>query len=243
MFAAGIAAGRARKTGVFDLLRLHSGFLMRKYTKTLKPYGQNCDYPHSERERSPVIDDTEYLVEGCVAGDRRAQLKVFRKYREIVLNLVYRLLGTGHDVDDVTQQVFIRLFQSLSGFKGLSSLDTWVYRVTARVCTDQLRHKYRKRKVEMVTDGEEITATAKAPESYGPAHDYEKKQLHATISEALGKLNMEKRLVVVMFEIEGRSLDEIATTIGKPVGTVKSRLFHARKELKRHLHSQLRSDA
>lgn len=216
---------------------------MRKITETLKPDDQNSDYPHSERERSPVIDDTEHLIEGCVAGDRRAQLEIFRKYREVVLNLVYRLLGTGHDVDDVTQQVFIRLFESLNGFKGLSSLDTWVYRVTSRVCTDQLRYKYRKRKIEMISDGEEITATARAPESYGPAHEYEKKQLHATVSQALDKLNSEKRLVVVMFEIEGRSLEEIAATIGRPVGTVKSRLFHARKELKKHLRNQLRANA
>ncbi len=216
---------------------------MRKNAETLKPGDQNSDYSHSERERSPVIDDTEYLIEGCVAGDRRAQLQIFRRYREVVLNLVYRLLGTGHDVDDVTQQVFIRLFQSLSGFKGLSSLDTWVYRVTSRVCTDQLRHKYRKRKIEVVSGGDDITATAKAPESYGPAHEFEKKQLHETISDALGKLNMEKRLVIVMFEIEGRSLEEIAATVEKPVGTVKSRLFHARKELKKHLRNQLRSEA
>ncbi|MBD3317791.1 MAG: sigma-70 family RNA polymerase sigma factor, partial [Chitinivibrionales bacterium] len=92
------------------------------------------------------------LVSGCVAGDHRCQRELFKRYRRKVLSLVSRSLGPGFDIDDVLQQVFIRVFKSLGSFQELSSLDTWVYRITVKVCTDQLRRKYRKRRLDIVSD-------------------------------------------------------------------------------------------
>jgi RNA polymerase sigma-70 factor (ECF subfamily) len=180
-------------------------------------------------------DNRDDLIAACVAGDRRSQRAFFNERKRSVYNLCYRLLGPGFDLDDVVQQVFIQLFHSLKSFKGLSSIDTWTYRITSKVCTDQLRKKYRKRQLEILDDSDELAADGKMVRSYDPYERLEQRELALTIYHALNKLSFEKRVVIVLYEMEKKSLEEIAATIDAPMGTVKSRLFHARKELGKHL--------
>lgn len=175
------------------------------------------------------------LVSGCVAGDRRCQRELFKRYRQRVLSLVSRSLGPGFDVDDVLQQVFIRIFRSLRGFEERSSLDTWVYRITVKVCMDQLRRKYRKRRLDIVSDTTVLEQRVEGPESADPHYAIEQRELAGKILEGLGKLTASKRMVLVLYELEGKSLEEIAEIVRKPTGTVKSRLFHARRDLQRAL--------
>lgn len=176
----------------------------------------------------------DQLISGCIAGDRRCQRALFRQYRERVYNLVCRMLGPEFDADDVIQQVFIRLFKSLGGFQKLSSLDTWVYRIAAKVCTDQLRGKYRKRTLKIVPDSQQAV-DAEGDAKYDPYLSLEQKEQASHISDALRKIGDEKRTVIVLHDVEQKSLEQIAEVIQKPVGTVKSRLFHARKELQKLL--------
>jgi RNA polymerase sigma-70 factor (ECF subfamily) len=152
---------------------------------------------------------------------------------------VYRFLGPDFDTDDVIQQVFISIFKSLENFRGLSSLDTWVYRITSKVCTDQLRKKYRKRKLSIAGSFDDDSSGLAGATHHTPASGLERKELYDSINQAMGKLTSEKRLVVIMYEIEGKSLEEISEIIQKPVGTVKSRLFHARRELGKQLRKYL----
>jgi RNA polymerase sigma-70 factor (ECF subfamily) len=180
-------------------------------------------------------ESADELVAACVAGDRRSQRAFFNEYKRSVFNLCYRLLGPGFDLDDVVQQVFIKLYYSLKSFKGLSSIDTWIYRITSKVCTDQLRKKYRKRQLEIVDNSDEMAADGKSVRARDPYERIAQRELALTIYHALNKLSFEKRSVIVLYEMEKKSLEEIAAMIDAPVGTVKSRLFHARKELEKHL--------
>jgi RNA polymerase sigma-70 factor (ECF subfamily) len=180
------------------------------------------------------------IVQKCIQGDRRSQQALFDDYRKRVYSLAWRMLGPRFEIDDVVQEIFVSLFESLPAFKGLSSLDTWVYRVGVKVCTDQLRRKYRKRQVPLIADGgeaEERTGVIDA----GFEERLEQRELRDGIFEALGRLTLEKRQVVVLFEMEGKSLEEVAQIVQTPVGTVKSRLFHGRNELKKHLRRRLES--
>jgi RNA polymerase sigma-70 factor (ECF subfamily) len=181
----------------------------------------------------------EQLVAGCIAGDRRCQHDFFRAYHDRIFGFACHFLGPGFDFDDVVQQVFIRLFKSLGSFKGTASLDTWVYRIASNVCTDQLRNKYRKRRLDIVVDSDEQACDAQIPEYDNPYGSMERKELAIRISRALALLSEEKRTVIVMHEMEHAPLEQIADVIRKPVGTVKSRLFHARKELQKHLSKYL----
>jgi RNA polymerase sigma-70 factor (ECF subfamily) len=202
---------------------------------TLKPPEPNSDYtvvtPDAVKEESGL----PALIEGCIAGDRRCQAALLKRYRGAVHGMVYKMLGPSHDIDDVMQQVFIRFFQSLDRFKGLSTLDTWLYRIAAKVCMDQLRKKYRKRQLTVVGNSHETAQRAEAPWQTSPVARLERRELIEHIYRALDKLSAEKRSVLVMFEMEERSMEEIADILHKPLGTIKSRLFHARREMERHL--------
>jgi RNA polymerase sigma-70 factor (ECF subfamily) len=172
------------------------------------------------------------IVQKCVEGDRRSQYQLFEAYGRRVHSVVYRMLGPKYDVDDVVQQVFIGLFESLPTFKGLSSLDTWVYRLCVKVCTDQLRKKYRKRVLNIVESDEGVDNAA---DGVTPLMDLERRELRGKIFEALEKLSAEKRTVLVLYEMEGKTIEEIAEIVRAPGGTVKSRLFHGRNDLQKHL--------
>ncbi len=182
--------------------------------------------------------DNEELVNGCIAGDRKYQRILFKKYRSSIYSMIFNILGQDANIDDILQQVFIKLFGSLKNFKGLSSLKTWVYRITTKVCIDQLRKKYRKRQLTVVSNTDYIDNHLDTSKS-DPLQEHEQVELKKQIDKGLNKLSIDKRLVVTMFEMEGFSLQDISEVLKKPVGTVKSRLFHGRKELAEHLRKYL----
>jgi|WetSurMetagenome_2_1015567.scaffolds.fasta_scaffold00173_5 RNA polymerase sigma-70 factor, ECF subfamily len=190
--------------------------------------------------RGQMEQDTWQVLQQCIKNDRRAQREIFNRYKLKVHDLVYKSLGTRFDTDDVIQQIFIELFRSLAHFKGDSSLDTWVYRIGCKVCTTQLRKKYRKRQPHIVFDSEQAETAADAEVCF-PTSEMERKELETAIGDALDKLDAEKRMTVVLYEMEGRSLEEIAAITGIPLGTVKSRLFHGRKTLEKILGRYLES--
>jgi RNA polymerase sigma-70 factor, ECF subfamily len=179
------------------------------------------------------------IVQRCIANDRMAQHELFRLYRQKIYDLAYKSLGARFDIDDVVQQAFIALFGSLRQFKGESSLDTWVYRITVKICTTQLRKKYRKRQPLIVYDSMDKENVDSS--SLDPAATLEKRELARVIYDAFDKISIEKRLIVTMYEMDGHTIEEIARILKKPIGTIKSRLFHGRKALEKHLKGYIKS--
>jgi RNA polymerase sigma-70 factor (ECF subfamily) len=203
---------------------------------------QTSDYmvKRSQKEKKYDHLDTEQLVEGCRAGDKHCERLLFKKYRETVFFVILHTLGPNFDKDDIFQQVFIKIFKSLNRFKGLSSLETWIYRITTKVCIDQLRKKYRKRQLQVIQNPEVLENRHDTTKS-DPYEEREQKELTKQIYIGLEKLSIEKRLVVTMFEMEGFSLQDISKILKKPIGTIKSRLFHGRKELAWYLRNYMES--
>jgi RNA polymerase sigma-70 factor, ECF subfamily len=204
----------------------------------MKQMAPISDYPSGQRnsDEGTMPEPMAALLQQCLKNDRTAQRQLFNFYKQRVHDLVFKSLGPKFDADDIIQQVFIELFKSLASFKGNSSLDTWVYRICIKVCTTQLRKKYRKRQPQIVFDSQQADADTNAEEKdEGPFAAMEQKELSRAIYDALDKLDPEKRMTVVMYEMEGRTLEEIAKLARVPVGTVKSRLFHGRKILEKHL--------
>jgi RNA polymerase sigma-70 factor, ECF subfamily len=185
-------------------------------------------------EGSMTTEPISVTIQKCIENDRIAQHELFRIYRKKIYDIVYKSLGNSFDSDDIVQQIFIAIFKSLSSFKGKASFDTWIYRISLKICSTQLRKKYRKRQPSLVyTNSGDDVADLNSWSS--PDETIEQKELSRTIYEALDKLSTEKRMIVVLYEMEGKSIDEIAAIVNKPVGTVKSRLFHGRKALVKHL--------
>ena len=176
--------------------------------------------------------DTSALVQACIAGDRAAQQELFRAYREGVLRLVWRLLGgrCADDIEDAIQEVYVAFFRSLPSWRGACSLETWLCRVGTRVCMTQLRRRYRRsERVALRASPQVLAAVADAADS--PQVQAESAEAAAQVHAALERLAPERRTALVLYEMEGRSLEEIAAAMGSSVGTVKSRLFRGRREL------------
>lgn len=145
-----------------------------------------------------------------------------------VYRLAFRLSGNQHDAEDITQDVFIKVFRSLAGLKP-GSIEGWLHRITTNVFLDQVR---RKKRIRMDHMGEEDTGYADRSELNDPERHFDHQNLDLDIQNALNELSAQYRIVVVLCDIEGLSYEEIAQTLGIKLGTVRSRIHRARAKLR-----------
>lgn len=180
----------------------------------------------------PVEDK---LISLAQQGDLDAFDKLVRMYEKQVYNVALRFLGNPEDAFDVSQETFLRVFRSLSGFKGNSSFSTWLFRVENNICIDYARKASRKRRHEqsLVVDTEEGESTLEVPDlRYSPEDAVERAQLAESVQRCMRQLSDEHRRVLVLRESAGLSYAEIAEALGIEEGTVKSRIARARETLR-----------
>ena len=188
--------------------------------------------------RSVEYVDTD-LVRLTKQGDVAAFHRLFDKYQKRVYNLVYRMVGNDDDAADLTQEVFIKVYNSLHLLKSEEAFFTWVRTVATNVCRDQFRKKGRTIKADSLDekialeDGE--VQRDVIDWSNNPERELEQKDTQETVQRAISSLSEEHRAVIVLHHIEGMDVSEIAQALQIPSGTVKSRLSRARDELKRKL--------
>lgn len=187
------------------------------------------------------------LVERVQSGDVESFEVLIRRYQQRVYNQVCRMVRSPEDAADLTQEVFLRIYGSLNRFRGQASFQTWLYRVTANLCVDRHRRAQRTPAVSLsldapaeTDDGEidrEVADWAGNPESGALSVE-----LQRHVREAVWRLSDKLRAVVVLHDLQGCSYEEIAEALDIPLGTVKSRLFNARAELRRLLADYVRGD-
>ena len=168
------------------------------------------------------------LVSRCQGGDREALGAFYRAYRNDVARTLYRVLGPHSDLEDVLQEVFIEVFKSLPRFRGDSKLSTWLYRVCFNVALQRLRKRRRQAEVPL-PEGDKMPARYERSDAT-PQRTLETQERMATVYRILDQLAPKKRLVFILHEIEGHEPKEIASMVGAPVLTVRTRLHYARKE-------------
>jgi RNA polymerase sigma factor (sigma-70 family) len=169
---------------------------------------------------------------------------IVRDHSTRVYRLAYRLTGNKHDAEDLTQEVFIRVFRSLSSYAP-GTFEGWLHRITTNLFLDGVRRKQRIRIDAIGDDSERHPATG---ELHSPERRFEHANLDLDVQRALGDLSPEYRAAVVLCDIEGLSYEEIAVTLGIKLGTVRSRIHRARAQLRRSLahrapHALLAGDA
>jgi RNA polymerase sigma-70 factor, ECF subfamily len=153
-----------------------------------------------------------------------------------IYNTVYCILGNETDAEDVAQEVFMRAYQHLAGFKGNSDISTWLYRIAMNVVSDQIRKNKRNSNLREAFSREELEESGHAGRGNGnPETTYLEKELSEAVQGALLRLPLKFRTVVVLKEIEGYSYKEIGNILGISIGTVESRLFRARGMLRENL--------
>jgi len=180
-------------------------------------------------------DNEKLLLKRSKAGDVDAFEQLIEGYQRKIFNLALRIIGNYDDASDLAQEVLIRIYKSIGGFKEQSSFSTWVYRITTNVCLDDLRKKKNRKVISLdeeirVEDGEmkrQIVSDDPLPDDVA-----EKSELRKTVFNAINNLSAEHRIIIVLRELHGFSYEEIAKIIKCPKGTVKSRINRARQALK-----------
>jgi RNA polymerase sigma factor (sigma-70 family) len=166
-----------------------------------------------------VVADDAVLVRACLAGDAVAVRSLIERYQSEVFGLCLRLLHHRHDAEDVTQEVFLRIFRSLHRWDATRPLRPWVIGITINQCRTWLAKKQR------------IPESADYLHQTVQAQPKESNELVGELHAALAELRQEYRLVFVLFHEQGRTYEEIASLVQRPVGTVKTWLHRARLEL------------
>lgn len=171
------------------------------------------------------------------ANEDAAYDELVRTYNASIYHVAYRMLGDTAEASDVVQEIFIKVFRNIGGFKGEAALKTWIFRIAISEILNRLRWwKSRHRSSTVSLDdppngnGRYVTDSSPTPEEA-----LESKERELAIQQALGKLSSDHRSIVVLRDIEGFSYTEIADVLGVSIGTVKSRLARARGDLKKSL--------
>ena len=166
-------------------------------------------------------------------GDSNAFEKLLLDNQTNVYNLSLKMLGNPEDAMDASQEAFLRAFRSLDSFQGDSRFSVWLYRLTSNVCIDILRKKRRRTEVSLtvVNDEDEESELEIPDERFSPDAVLDKAERVRAVREGLQKLPEEYRRILTLREISGMSYEELADTLELELGTVKSKLFRARKKL------------
>lgn len=175
-----------------------------------------------ETEESQSTADAEWV--------RPSWEEVVTNHSAKVYRLAYRLTGNKFDAEDLTQEVFVRVFRSLENFKP-GTLDGWLHRITTNLFLDQARRKSRIR-FDALADDAESRLPGREP---GPEQSFEFNNLDLDVQAALEELPPDFRAAVVLCDLEGLSYDEVAVALGIKLGTVRSRIHRGRTMLREKL--------
>jgi RNA polymerase sigma-70 factor, ECF subfamily len=185
-----------------------------------------------------------YLIKAFLenADNRTAFNRLVLKYKDMVFNLCFRLLGDYDEANDCAQDIFIKVFNNLKSFKFKSGFSTWLYRISVNTCKNNLSSLTSRMKKKMMS----LDNPGNAQESSNisnykidvrdnlnnPAELYDKKEREMIIQNAVNSLKGKEKLLVVLRDIEDKSYEEIVEITGLNIGTVKSGLSRARQELR-----------
>ena len=173
------------------------------------------------------------IVRRVLGGDVNAFEQLVTDYEKNVYSIALRMTGNSEDAADMTQEAFIKAYNSLGNFRGDSKFSVWLYRIVSNVCLDYIRSRSRKPSVSLSTeneDGEEVEIDI-ADEEKTPENLLDRRLTRDAVQRGLQSLPPDHRQILLLREIQGLSYEEISEALGLEVGTVKSRIFRARKKL------------
>lgn len=178
--------------------------------------------------------DEAGLIHSAIRGDVEAFNRLVLYYQEIIYNQAYRMLADEQAADDVTQGAFISAYRNLKQYRG-GSFRAWLLRIVTNACYDELRRQKRHPTLQLEPlddSGEEIESPYWMADPTGtPEEKFEQAELASAIQHCIDGLPSEFRSVVILVDVQGLDYSEVAEVIGKPLGTVKSRLARARLRL------------
>ncbi len=177
--------------------------------------------------------DEKTLVKKSKEGDRAAFEQLVRQYSKYVYTTAFFMLRDSHDAEDISQEVFVKVYLSVSGFRGLSSFKTWLRKLTVNTCIDKIRlkSKIKNKKVSLdkITEDYEVVFEKHAKNL---EKDYFTSQTVKDVLEIIVDLDENYRIPLILRDLQDYSYREIAKLTGKPIGTVKTNIHRARNMIK-----------
>jgi RNA polymerase sigma factor (sigma-70 family) len=196
----------------------------------------------SEQKRIESRGEDAVLIRRALAGDQRAYRKLRQKYHEPISNLIYRMIRDKDEVEDLTQEAFIKAFMSLSSFNDEFAFSTWLYKIATNNCIDFIRRKKLQTfSIDKPIESKESDYIYELPDSTdGPDQDLIDRQRKKLLEDAINSLPAKYRHVIHLRHIEEKEYQEIAAILKIPLGTVKAHIFRAREMLSKFLRDRLR---
>ena len=186
--------------------------------------------------------EIERFVERAKRGDQQAFGCLVDEYKDKIYSYVSRMLGDPYEAEDVTQEAFVRAYRSLPRFRGASSFHTWLYRIASNLAIDVVRRRKRNDvsafslDEPLESDDGEYEREI-ADDTGGPEDATGTRETQVAVRRAIMDLPAKLRDVMILYELQGETYEDIAEILDVPLGTVKSRLFNARNQLKDRLAS------
>jgi RNA polymerase sigma-70 factor (ECF subfamily) len=179
-----------------------------------------------------LSDGDDKLVKRAKKGDSRAFDLLVLKYQGRVAQLISRYLNNAAEVEDVTQEAFIKAYRALPNFRGDSAFYTWLYRIAANAAKNHLVALGRRPTSDMALDDSEVfDVLGRLKDHQSPDEVIMGQELEVLISRTIEELPVELRAALTLREFEGLSYEEIADVLECPIGTVRSRIFRAREAI------------
>lgn len=188
----------------------------------------------------------QQLVERAQRGDKHAFELLIIKYQRRLARLISRFVRDGTEVEDVTQEAFVKAYRALPGFRGESAFYTWLYRIGINTAKNYLLAFKRRVPTTTIFDSEEAESFEEASllrEVDTPENELMSKQVVSVVNSSLEQLPDDLRIALTLREIEGLSYEEIADVMNCPIGTVRSRIFRAREAIAENLRPLLGTNA
>jgi RNA polymerase sigma-70 factor (ECF subfamily) len=170
--------------------------------------------------------DERALIERCRTGDDSAFGELVEKYKNLVYGLVYRMVHDRSQVDDLAQDVFLRVHRGLPYFRGEARLSTWIFRIVQNVCAQSRA----RRGPDVSLDETDASGRRRDP----GAHDatFANLELHDRLAKAIARLPEQYRFLIAAHYLKGVQYEALAESLNMPLGTVKTHLYRAKKRLR-----------
>jgi RNA polymerase sigma-70 factor (ECF subfamily) len=212
-----------------------------------KPRRHSADppsLPTSREEKKLASRNEDYqTIQDALRGDNRAYRKLMDKYHDAIYSFIFRMVHDREQVEDLTQEAFIKAFGSLKNFNEEFAFSTWLYKIATNNCIDYIR----KRKLQMYSIDKPVESRDSEyvfelpDDSYEADRDVIADQRSVLIRNAIDKLPEKYRRVILLRHTEEKSYEEIARMLKLPIGTVKAHIFRARELLYRQLRNKIRN--